>query len=301
MKTTGAENFNKTFEQFAENRKVILSRLNRSGYILNSQDVLVPAFLAAYSGRDANKQKLTSFPKIPLPNWTLSYSGLSRMGVFKQKFSSVMLNHGYTSTYAVGAYQSSLIYGDGFIRPDFIVENGVIGDSINKDGVIIPVYTFADVSIREQFGPLIGINLKSKGKVTYKIEYKRGRNLAMSLSNAQLREDINQDFVFGISYIKSGVKLPKFQGRSTVLKNELNIRMDMTVRDTKSYQRRLDQGSTITAGNLNFQVRPTISYAVSQRVTMLFYVEHTRAVPRLSTSFKRNTTSIMLQIRFTLS
>jgi cell surface protein SprA len=172
---------------------------------------------------------------------------------------------------------------------------------VNKDGVIIPVYAFADVSIREQFGPLIGINLKSKGKVTYKIEYKRGRNLSLSLSNAQLREDINQDIVFGISYIKSGVKLPKFQGRSTVLKNELNLRLDMTIRDTKSYQRKLDQGTTITAGNLNFQIKPTASYAVSQRVTMLLYFEHTRAVPKLSSSFKRNTTSIGLQIRFTLS
>jgi cell surface protein SprA len=301
IRTSGADNFNKTFKQFSDNRQIILDRINKSGYIKNSQDVLVPAFLAAYSGRDAHKQKLTSFPKIPLPNWTLTYSGLTKMKFFSGKFSSVMLNHGYTSTYAVGGFQSSLIYGDGFIRPEFDITKNLSGDSINKDGVVIPIYSFADVSIREQFGPLIGINLKSKGKVTYKIEYKRGRNLALSLSNAQLREDINQDVVFGIGYIKSGVKLPKFQGRSTVLKNELNIRLDVTVRDTKSYQRKLDEGTTITAGNLNFQAKPTISYMVSQRVTMLFYFEHTRAVPRLSSSFKRNTTSFGLQIRFTLS
>jgi cell surface protein SprA len=79
------------------------------------------------------------------------------------------------------------------------------------------------------------------------------------------------------------------------------MQLNVTVRDTRSYQRKLDQGSTITAGNLNFQAKPTISYAVSQRVTMMFYVEHTRAVPRLSSSFKRNTTSVGLQIRFTLS
>jgi len=302
IKTSGPDNFNKTFDEFSKNRDIILGRINRTGYIRNSQDVLVPAFLAAYSGRDAHKQALTSFPKIPLPNWNLTYSGLSRVKFFQSKFSSVMLTHGYTSAYAVGAYQSSLIYGEGFILPTFQPErNGIAGDSVNKDGVIVPLYTFADVSIREQFGPLIGINLKSKGKVTYKIEYKRGRNLALSLSNAQLREDINQDIVFGISYIKSGVKLPKFQGRSTVLKNELNMQLNVTVRDTRSYQRKLDQGSTITAGNLNFQAKPTISYAVSQRVTMMFYVEHTRAVPRLSSSFKRNTTSVGLQIRFTLS
>jgi cell surface protein SprA len=300
-KTSGADNFNKTFETFGNNRQIILDRINDSRYIKNSQDVLVPAFLAAYSGRDARKQKLTSFPKIPLPNWNVTYSGLSRLGFFNSKFSSVMLTHGYTSTYAIGAFQSALIYGDGFIKPEFDITNGVPGDSVNKDGVIIPIYAFADVSIREQYGPLIGINLKSKGKTTYRFEYKRGRTLSLSLSNAQLREDINQDFVFGISYIKTGVKLPKFQGRSTVLKNELTVRMDVTVRDTRSYQRKMDQGSTITAGNLNFQAKPTVSYAVSQRVTMLFYFEHTRAVPRLSSSFKRNTTSFGLQIRFTLS
>ena len=107
--------------------------------------------------------------------------------------------------------------------------------------------------------------------------------------------------MIGISYIKTGLKLPKFQGRSTVLKNELTLRLDMTIRDTKSYQRKLEQGTTVTAGNLNFQVKPTASYMVSQRVTMLFYFEHTRAWPRLSSSFKRNTTSFGLQIRFTLS
>ena len=300
-KTSGANNFNHAFETFQKNRTTVLKRINDSRYDLNSQDVLVPSFLAAYSGRDINKQKLTSFPKIPLPNWNLTYSGLSRISFFQGKFSSVQLTHGYTSTYAIGSYQSSLIYGDGFILPQFNPEKGVAGDSVNSNGKIIPVYSFADVSIREQFGPLIGVNLKSKGKTTYKFEYRRGRNLSLSLSNAQLREDINQDFVFGISYIKSGVNLPKFQGRKTVLKNELTLRIDMTLRDTRSYQRVLDQGSTITAGNLNFQAKPTAAYAVSQRVTMLFYLEHTRAVPRLSSSFKRNTTSFGLQIRFTLS
>jgi cell surface protein SprA len=301
IRTTGPDNFNRTFKQFSDNRDIILSRINKTGYIRNSQDVLVPAFLAAYSGRDAHKQNLTSFPKIPLPNWNLTYSGLSKVKFFSGKFSSVMLTHGYSSTYAVGGFQSSLIYGDGFIKPEFNITKNLSGDSINKDGVVIPIYSFADVSIREQFGPLIGINLKTKGKVTYKIEYKRGRNLSLSLSNAQLREDVNQDLVLGISYIKSGVKLPKFQGRSTILKNELNFQLNVTIRDTKSYQRKLDEGTTITAGNLNFQAKPTVSYMVSQRVTMLFYVEHTRAVPRLSSSFKRNTTSFGVQIRFTLS
>ncbi len=300
-KTSGADNFNKTFEKFQNNRAVILGRINDKRYRLNSQDVLVPAFLAAYSGRDVNKQKLTSFPKIPLPNWNVTYSGLSRIGFFQAKFSSVMLTHGYSSTYAIGAFQSALIYGDGFIKPQFDVGKNIAGDSVNKNGVIIPIYAFADVSIREQYGPLIGINLKSKGKATYRFEYKRGRTLSLSMSNAQLREDINQDFVFGVSYIKAGANFGRFLGRGTKLKNELTLRMDVTVRDTRSYQRKLDQGSTITAGNLNFQAKPTASYAVSQRVTMLFYFEHTRAVPRLSSSFKRNTTSFGLQIRFTLS
>jgi cell surface protein SprA len=299
--TTGADNFNQTFERFQENRRIILARIGKDGYTLNSQDVLVPAFLAAYTGRDVQKQKITSFPKIPLPNWNLTYSGLNKVGFFSKKFSSAVITHGYTSTYAVGSYQSSLLYADGFIRPEFDAEQNIQGNLLNEDSVIVPVYVFSDVAIREQFGPLIGLNLKSKGRVTYRIEYKRGRSLALSMANAQLREDINQDFVLGISYTKSGVKLPKFQGRSTVLKNELNIRMDMTIRDTKSYQRKLEEGSTITAGNLNFQLKPTVAYNVSQRVTMMLYFEHTRAVPRISTSFKRNTTSVGLQIRFTLS
>ncbi|HSZ26533.1 MAG TPA: cell surface protein SprA, partial [Cytophagaceae bacterium] len=300
--THGANNFNRTFQTFSNNRQQVLERMGSpAGYIPNSQDVLVPAFLAAYSGRDVHKQKLTNFPKIPLPNWNLTYSGLTKLKFIQERFSSVTLTHGYSSTYSVGNYQSSLIYGDGFIRPEFNVANAVKGDSLNSSGVIVPVYSFSEVSIREQFSPLIGLNVKTKSKVTYKIQYNRGRNLALSMTNAQMREDDNQDIVLGVSYIKSGVRLPKFQGRSTVLKNELNFQLNMTIRNTKSYQRILDQGSTITAGNFNFQIKPTISYMVSHRVTMLLYVEHTRAIPALSSSFKRNTTAFGLQIRFTLS
>jgi len=36
----------------------------------------VPAFLAAYTGKDAGKSGLGQFPNIPIPNWQITYTWL---------------------------------------------------------------------------------------------------------------------------------------------------------------------------------------------------------------------------------
>ena len=46
------------------------------------QDVLIASFMAAYTGKDANKISLNRFPKVPIPNWRLSYNGLTKYSFF---------------------------------------------------------------------------------------------------------------------------------------------------------------------------------------------------------------------------
>jgi cell surface protein SprA len=296
--TKVSENFS-TFESY---REIIRARRGNSGYSENSQDVLIPAFLAAYTDRDPNKQKLSAFPKIPLPNWNINYTGLSKVPALNKRFSSITLTHQYSSLYSIGSFSSSALYGYDYIRPEFDIDKQLDANGYNTDSLLIPIYLIDQVNIKENFGPFLGINLKTKGKVSYRIEYKRSRSVTLALSNLQIREDISNDITVGFGYTKSGAKMPfKSQGRPIVLERELNVRMDMSVKDNIAYQRVLDQGSVVTAGNLNFQVRPTISYNMSQRLTTQFYFEHTRAVPRVSSSFKRNTTSFGLQLRFSLS
>ncbi len=79
---TSFKNGNTTFTNFLNMRSDISSRLGAEndssmssingfaeGYNPTSQDVLIPAFLAAYSGKGPLTAALTAFPKLPKPNW----------------------------------------------------------------------------------------------------------------------------------------------------------------------------------------------------------------------------------------
>ena len=57
------------------------------GYGAASQDVIIPSFLAAYSGKGALGVSLSSMPTIPLPNWRINYDGLMQIKFIKKKYS----------------------------------------------------------------------------------------------------------------------------------------------------------------------------------------------------------------------
>lgn len=306
-KHVGSEDPNSSavFEKFKEDRTVIQNRLNGGNlYDGNSQDVLIPAFLAAYTGTDPNKVSLNGIPKFPLPNWTINYSGLTRIPMFKKRFQTITINHTYTSQYLIGSFASSLKYNSTYITPGTnFFETPRMADSINADGQIIPIYIVSGVSIQEAFAPLVGFNIKAVNKVTYKFSYGRSRTVNLSTSNAQITENITNNFNIGIGFVKSNVAIPKFftKGKKVNLKNELNVQLNLTINDVTSYQRKFDEATTITAGNTNMQLKPTISYNLSQRVTLQFYFERTINSPKISSSFRRATTAIGIQLRFTLS
>ncbi len=75
-----------------------------------SGDVLIPAFIAAYTGRSAEKQTLDPFPSFSavLPNWRITYDGLLNMGNMRSIFKNFTLSHAYQCTYSVGSYSSFL-------------------------------------------------------------------------------------------------------------------------------------------------------------------------------------------------
>lgn len=301
-------NKNANFEQFTANTDIIRERLlkQREGgigtYDTSSQEVLIPAFLAAYSGTDANKVALSAFPKIPLPNWRIDYGGLSSVGVIKRYFSSVNLSHSYTSTYMVNNYTSSAKYGRDFVSPGTSVFNVPLGDSINNQGVYVPVYVISAVSIQEAFTPLLGINMKTKNNMTFNIRYNYTRNLNLSATNAQVMEMTKKDWTVSVGYTKTGMKLPiKYKQRTIVLKNETTFRLDFTLSDGSTVQRRINDINVITQGIQQIQIKPTINYRVNDRLSLQIYYDQTITTPKVSNSFKRTNTLFGIQIRFSLS
>ncbi|HEY4197479.1 MAG TPA: cell surface protein SprA, partial [Mucilaginibacter sp.] len=199
-KISGLDNSSGVFGKFLTDRAIISQRLGKlnpnslqqiggyaDGYGPNSQNVVVPAFLAAYTGRNANTIGLGGFPNIPIPNWDMRYGGLARIPFFADLFESVDLKDGYRSTYTVGGYTSLLQYQE--------TNGGVSSRDLNND--FLPLYQFSSVTIFEQFVPLLGVDVRFKNNVTANLEYRQSRTLSLSLTNSQLAQQNENDIVFG--------------------------------------------------------------------------------------------------------
>jgi cell surface protein SprA len=296
------------FNQFEENLAIVRQRFNTiipgAEYDTTGQDVIIPAFIAAYMGKNASTVNLSPFPKTPLPNWRVDYTGLTKVPALKDMFQAITISHGYTASYSVLNYSNSLQYDDpgrvGLSVPIEDYNNGIYGRVI--DGRVVPVYVISQVVISEQFAPLIGINVRTKNRLTVRADYKTRRDLALNVSNAQVTEATNKDVSFELGYTKNNMRLPiKTEGRTLVLKNDVTFRMNFTVTDSKTIQRKIDELNAVTAGNINFQLRPNISYIVNQKLSIQLYFERTVNEPAISSSFRRATTRFGGQIRFSLA
>ncbi|GAB3260577.1 cell surface protein SprA [Larkinella harenae] len=317
---TTRNNSSPIFDKFAEYRKIILSRLMRlnSGvgtggeYNLTSQDVLIPAFFAAYSGKDPNTVKINPFLRFPLPNWRVDYNGLSQLKLFRKLFSAFTLTHSYNSTYSVGNFTSSLDYEAAYVNLAVMGYN--LGPRYNTDNQFVPIFVMSTITMTERFAPLLGVTFRTQSKISGGLEYNQDRSVALNLSNAQVAELSNKDITFRFGFTKSNFRVPfKINGAYKRLKNDLTFSCNLTFRDTRTVQRKFDDSNTvqtnengvgeqiITAGNVNFQLRPQVNYVVSRRLNVQVYFDRTFNDPLVSNSFRRATTAGGVQVRFNLA
>jgi len=308
--TAFSKNGDAIFDNFVTYRKTIQTRLTNlnplvetgvRGYANNNPDVLIPAFIAAYSGRKADKVGLSAFPKIPLPNWQFDYSGLAKLEALKETFTTFSIRHSYQSTYTVGSYSNSLVYGSDYINLGQSELNYNLPDTMNAEGSFIPVYVVNQVTIQEKFSPLLGLNIRTKKNLNITLDYSQDRDISLNLANAQIAEMRNRSIRFSLGYVKANMKLPfKSNGKNIVLKNDVDMRMDITVRDTRALQRKINEESITTSGNLNVQIRPTINYTVNKQLTVQFYLDRQLNNPRISTSYRRVATNGGIQVRYNI-
>ncbi|MDR7132101.1 cell surface protein SprA [Algoriphagus sp. 4150] len=300
----GFDNASSLFRDFENNRAIIKSRLDGLGgggeYGINGQDVLIPAFLAAYRGKDAADFNMNPFPRMPLPNWRLDYRGLSRIKALSEVFSSINITHMYTSRYDVSNFSNSLQYQQGLELYNTL-QQIPRPTQVNEEGQYIPIYVLNQVVLSERFAPLLGIDMLTKDRLNISILYNKERNLGLNFSNAQVTEQKSNDFGLSLGYTKAGVKVPfKFQGKQTILKNDLQFKLDSKVVSTKQIQRKIEEGSTVTSGNLNLSLRPTVSYLINQNLNLTLYFDRTINDPRVTTAYRRTSTAFGGQLRFNL-
>jgi cell surface protein SprA len=306
---TNTSTSSEIFKRFEENLIVMRRRFadaTNSEYDTTSQDIVIPAFIAAYTGRSADRASLSPFPRTPLPNWRVDYSGLSKLKGFKEVFQSFTISHGYQSTYSVLGYSNSLQYTDantvGLQVPIGDYNRRIFSSQVNDRGEVIPIYVISQVTLSEQFSPLIGVNFRTRSKISTRIEYKTKRDLALNVSNAQITEASSKDVTVEMGYTKSNMRLPfRSQGRLVVLKNDVTFRMNVTVSDMRTIQRKVEELNVVTNGNINIQLRPNISYEVNKKLLIQMYFERTVNEPQVSLGFRRATSRFGAQLRYNLT
>lgn len=260
------------------------------GYGATSQEVMIPAFLAAYSGSNPNNSKLSAFPAIPLPNWRITYDGLLRIPYIKKRFKQFSIGHAYKSTYSVGSYQTNLNY--------------INGSEININNMSYHVEReISQVTINEQFSPLFKIDMIWKNSLLTRIELKRSRVLALSLANNQLTETGSQEYIIGLGYRIKDVEFKIFSGgRSKNASSDLDIKVDFNLVNNKTVIRKvIEDIEQITMGQQLIQIKFSTDYVVNQRLNIKIFYDRSITNPFVSTTFPSSITNIGFSLRFTLA
>lgn len=263
------------------------------GYGPSSQEVLIPAFLAAYTGMDPKKISNNPFLKFPMPNWRMTYDGLTRIAFFRKHFQSITLGHGYTSTYTVGAFRSVAAYRENAGFPsvvDELTQNYIPRNEINQ------------VSINEQFNPLINIDMTWSNSLMTRFEFRSSRNIGLSFANNQLTDVRSQEIIIGTGYRFKDLAFNLAQGGNTQrVKSDLVMRLDLAFRQNKTVLRKLiEEVDIISAGQKVVAINFSADYQVSARVNMRLFYDRTITNPFVSNQFPNSNTHAGFSFRFML-
>ena len=295
------EVFSENFETFKENRIVIANRLladrfkpnegvDSDGFPIRygktNQEVLLPAFFAAYTGQDVNRVNLDAFRQIPIPNWNIKYTGLMRNKWFKKKFKRFSLSHGYRAAYSINNFQTNLERQNNGIDPE------------NQD--FLPENIINNVVLTDQFNPLIRVDFEMKNSLSVLAEVRADRALSLSFDNNLLTEINGKEYTLGLGYRFKDVKLvTNFGGEKQRLKGDLNLKADISLRDNITIIRNLDVDSNqITSGQNLLSIKFTADYALSKNLNALFFYDHSFSQFAVSTAFPQTTINTGFTLRY---
>jgi cell surface protein SprA len=316
------------FSTFENNRQIISSRLGgnnartheinngyKDGFGREQIDVLIPAFISAYTGKSANTIGLDIFKTKPSVNWKLTYQGLAKLKWFKERFSNINITHGYKSTLTVNSYQTNLNYDANNLRKK---------DTLKYD--YFAEFQIPSLIINESFSPLIGLDVRMKNQLNFRFEYKKNRTLAMDFVSAQLLETNASDITLGFGHTLKNIRLPFLSppvrkkkkdkdepkddatpnaigrgGSQTPKGNDMQLKFDFSYRDDITINHVLDQSIFVPSrGNLTFKFTPSAEYVINKQLSLRFFIEYQKTIPKTSLGFPTTRAAGGFVIRFAL-
>lgn len=316
-----------TFKKFEENRAILSERLSNQnpypgndakdpsdpdyyiGYGRYAQDVLIPAFIAAYTDKSPldvgllknSNPDLKSNPfsaYIPKPNWNISYSGLSRIPGLDKIFTNFTIRHGYNSTLSMNSFNTGLLFQD-----PFRVGYPSFRDTLT--GNYIPYFLIPNITISEAFTPMIELDMTFTNQLSTRFEFRKSRQLSMSLIDYQLAENRSTEYTLGMNWRKRGLPILRnisIGKKGLKLDNDVTFRFDFSLRDDATANSKLDQKTAFgTAGQKVIRIAPSIDYVFNSRVNIKLFFEQNRVIPKISSSFPVTNTRAGMQIRVALN
>ena len=300
------------FNDFRANRLIIARRLAEKnganlndldpdgfpkGYGKNNQSVLLPAFLAAYSGKDAGSVKLGAFREVPIPNWDLKYTGFMKFAWFKKRFKRFSLTHGYRSTYTINQFQSNLDYTAIDPTLDYDSQSNSTKD---QSGNYKNERLLSNINLTELFSPLVRLDFEMKNSIKILAEIKKDRLISLSFDNNLMTEVQGKEYIIGLGYRIKDLRIrSKLAGPKKRVVSDLNMKADISVRDNKTIIRYLDlENNQVTSGQTIWGLKYSADYAFSKNLTGLFYFDYSFSEYAISTAFPQTTIRSGFTIRY---
>jgi len=331
------------FATFEEYRKIISARLDdtglphttddsgfRFGYGQTHQEVLIPAFLAAYTGTNPNTTELYRDARkfqniIPKPNWRLTYNGLAKVKGLSEIFQNVSITHGYKSTLTINSFNTNFQFDE--------TNNGLGLNNINSQtNNYYARFEIPAIVIDEAFTPLLGLDMRMKNGMNLRLDFKKSRRLAFSLLNGELDEENTTEYIVGFGHRLKDVSIPFLQfgvskkkkkkkgdeqdppgalpgggrrGQGQSQANDLNLKFDFSFRDDVTIKHTLDElkAPVPTRGSTQIKVSPSIDYTVNSQLNLRLFVDFSKDIPKTLLGGSIGQTNIRggLTIRFSLN
>lgn len=297
------------FEKFKENRLTVARRLAEQrginlsdpnnldadgfpkGYGKNNQAVMMPAFYAAYTGRNASGVGLGAMRSIPIPGWNLRYTGLMKMEAFQKLFRRFSLTHGYNATYSLSDFRTNLEYNPN--NPNELDQ----GDNFRNEKL------YTNVNLLERFSPLLRLDVEMKNTLSILAEIRKDRTVSISLDNNYLTEMARKEYRLGLGYRFRDLRfVTKIAGQQVVMKSDLNLKADISMRNDYTVIRNMEiDDNQVTSGQTSWMARFTADYALSRNLTALYYFDYSFSKYAISTAFPMTTIRTGFTIRYTFN
>ena len=295
--------WDETFQDFLDNRLIIADRLAEQkametpgydpsvrvwdtaaggmfpqGFKSNNQDVMIPALIAAYTGRDPSKVSLSALDKFPMPNWSVTYSGLTRIKGMRKVFKNFSISHAYSSSYTVGSYTNNLLYSNAIDYMQNMDETENFRSRYIMEGIVLS----------EQFSPLIKLSMTFVNDLSLNFEYRQSRQIGLSFVNNQLTEMRTKEWVIGAGYrIKNvGFRVNSGGASKRRVSSDIVLRADLSIRDNLRLLRRIDQDiNTPSEGAVLTSINVYAEYEITRQLTARVFYDMTLNKPYIANQF----------------